>query len=145
MRKIRQGVFETNSSAVHCLVVPQEMWAKPSVLRKDRDGYIHTDYTEDIETYLNTPKDKLSYLVTQLYYYNGYTDNIEDCYDFGVLEENICKYTGANGIIVNKKKEPGINHQAQWDSYDHNMVDIYDYDAVISFVFGPIMVKEYRD
>ena len=145
MRKIRHDVFETNSSAVHCLVVPQEMWAKPSTLRKGRDGYIHVDYLDDIETYVETPKEKLSYLITQLYYYNGYPDNIEEIYDFKVLEESICKYTGANGVKVSQKKEPGINHQAQWDNYDHNMVDYFDYDAVISFVFGPIMVKEYRD
>ena len=150
MRKIRSGVFETNSSAVHCLVVPKDLLAK-SELKIDSDGMIKVGFiTEDTEYPLMTQYDKLSYLITQIYYKSGcYYRNepMDNDYEFEIIDEYISDYTGANGIKIDYSNEPGINHQATWD-YNHDVdefVEIYDKYAVLSFVFGPMMVREYMD
>lgn len=150
MRKIRSGVFETNSSAVHCLVVPKDLLAK-SELKIDSDGMIKVGFiTEDTEYPLMTQYDKLSYLITQIYYKSGcYYRNepMDNDYEFEIIDEYISDYTGANGIKIDYSNEPGINHQAIWysDSYVDKFVEIYDKNAVLSFVFGPMMVREYMD
>ena len=148
MRKIRSGVFETNSSAVHCLVVPKDLLAK-SEFKIDRHGMIKVGFiTEDVEYPLVTQYDKLSYLITQIYYESGcYYNNepMDDDYRFEMIDEYISDYTGANGIEIDNSKEPDINHQAVWDDDGHEFIEIYDKDAVLSFVFGPMMVREYMD
>lgn len=148
MRKIRKSVFETNSSAVHCLVVPNSL-LQSSELKINKNGMIEVGFiTDNTEYPLDTQYKKLSYLITQIYYSSGCWYNgrkLEEDYVFHIIQEYICEYTGAKGIVINYQNEPGINHQAVWDSEAERFIDIYDKVALISFVFGPMMVKEYMD
>jgi len=148
MRKIRKSVFETNSSAVHCLVVPNNL-LQSSELKINKNGMIEVGFiTDNTEYPLDTQYKKLSYLITQIYYSSGCWCNdkkLEENYEFYIIQEYICEYTGAKGIVINYQNEPCINHQAVWDSEAERFIDIYDKVALISFVFGPMMVKEYMD
>ena len=147
MIKKRHGVFETNSSAVHCLVMPCNYLEEPE-LRTTKDNRIVVGFLSDMNTYLSTQEEKLSYLITQIAYqncaYNWRT--IEEDWEFKTVSEYVCEYTGAKGIKIDYSTEPGINHQAQWGNYSiKQFVDTCDKDSVISFVFSPMMVKEYFD
>ena len=146
MKKIRMCVFETNSSAVHSLIIPIDLIEK-SELEINEDGMIEVGFiTSDTEYPIFTQYDKLSYLITQLYYSTwNYDGTLGDNYEFGIIRDYVCEYTGAKGIKINYDQEPDINHQAQWVNGENRCVDIYDKDALISFIFGPMMVKEYMD
>lgn len=76
-KKIRSGVFETNSSSVHSLVFSKE-GLEPSVLPVDRDGKIITDFGEFGKEYCiyDAQAEKLSYLITCLYYLSGGFDEM---------------------------------------------------------------------
>lgn len=133
-RKIRKGVFETNSSSVHSLVVSNE-GREPSEFKLNNDGKIEIDFGQfgkDKRIY-TSQYDKLSYLITCLYYLSGY--DIYDKWEFREIQDAICKYTGATGIKILGEQEPEIDHQSQ--PYGNiEIVNVYDEDAVINFVFN---------
>ncbi len=136
-RKIRKGVFETNSSSVHSLVISNE-GREPSEFKLNKDGEIEIDFGQfgkDKRIY-TSQYDKLSYLITCLYYLSGW--EISDIYDrreFREIQEAICKYTGATGIKIIGEQEPEIDHQSQ--PYDGiEIINVYDDDKVINFVFN---------
>ena len=92
-KKIRSGVFETNSSSVHSLVFSKE-GLEPSVLPVDKNDKIITDFGEFGREYCiyNTQAEKLSYLITCLYYLSSGFDSVEgvyDNYDFQTLEKYV--------------------------------------------------------
>ena len=134
-RKIRKGVFETNSSSVHSLVISNE-GREPSEFKLNKDGEIEIDFGQfgkDKRIY-TSQYDKLSYLITCLYYLSGW--EISDIYDrreFREIQEAICKYTGATEIKIIGEQEPEIDHQSQ--PYDGIEI-INVYDKVINFVFN---------
>ncbi len=146
MRKVRAGVFETNSSAVHCLVMPEKYIEKSNL--KITRGKIKVSFlNDDFEFPCDTQESKLSYLITQIAYKNcGWNwRDLEEDYEYKTVKEFVCDYTGAKDIKIDYSTEPGINHQAQWGDYTDEFVDTCDRDSVISFIFSPVMVKEYRD
>lgn len=136
-RKIRKGVFETNSSSVHSLVISNE-GREPSEFKFNNDGEIEIDFGQfgKDERVYTSQYDKLSYLITCLYYLSGWEINdIYDRWEFREIKDAICKYTGATGIKILGKQEPEIDHQSQ--PYSRiEIIDIYDEDAVINFVFN---------
>lgn len=136
-RKIRNNVFETNSSSVHSITISKE-GREPSKLEKDKDGYIKIDFgtfDKDYHIY-DTQYDKLSYLITCFYYLSGYDIcNIYDNYEYKELEKIICNYADAKGIRIINKEEPYIDHQSQPYNY-MDFINIYDEDEVIDFVFN---------
>lgn len=138
MRKIREGVFETNSSSVHSLVYSNG-GREPSVLPMDKEGKIVADFGEFGKDYCiyDTQAEKLSYLLTCIYYVSGAFDveGVYDDYYFRILEEYICEYTGAKGIKILGETEPYIDHQSIPD-YGIDIVNIYDEDAVLNFIFN---------
>ena len=123
-KKIRSGVFETNSSSVHSLVFSKE-GLEPSVLPVDKNDKIITDFGEFGREYCiyNTQAEKLSYLITCLNY------------DFQTLEKYVCEYTGAAGIKILGETDPYIDHQSI-PEYDIDIVNMYDKDSVINFIFN---------
>lgn len=135
-QQIRKQLFETNSSSVHSLVVDPGGMEK-SKLKQDENGYIHVKYGEfgkEFEIY-NTQEDKLSYIISLMWYLAGRGDSI--CYFsmFKYLEDAIKDYTGASGLII-EKGEPAIDHQSIPDYARDCVVDLYDTDAVMNFVFN---------
>lgn len=68
---VRNGVFETNSSSSHTLVynkTESENIFDFNFEKVDENGFIHieTQYFHDDYSYVETPADKLSYLITQI-------------------------------------------------------------------------------
>lgn len=137
-RKIREDVFETNSSSVHSLVISND-GREPSKFKLNKDGEIEIDFGQfgkDLCFY-TSQYDKLSYLITCLYYLSEYDDisNIYDMWEFKRIQEAVCKYSGATGIKILGEQDPDIDHQSQPYS-EISIIDIYDEDAIINFVFN---------
>ena len=137
MFKIRKNVFESNSSSVHTLVISKQ-GREPSKFIPDEDGYIHVDYGcfgRNYQIY-DSQYEKLSYLVTLCAYCANLYGQTKDTYQFECIEEAVKNYTGGNGIIIDEKEEPEIDHQScPWDG-DITFINIYDEDSVIDFVFN---------
>lgn len=136
-RKIRKGVFETNSSSVHSLVISND-GREPSKFKLNKDGEIEIDFGQfgKDERIYSSQYDKLSYLITCLYYLSGYDiSDIYDKWEFEQIQDAVCKYTGATGIKILGKQEPEIDHQSQ-PYGDIEIINVYDEDAVINFVFN---------
>lgn len=139
MRKIiRANVFETNSSAVHSLVIAKE-GLEPSKLPVDEDGYIITDFGDfgDYDVGITTFDQavKLSYLATECYYLNHYGTHIEDNYNWNNICDAICEYTGAKGVKLLHKTEPSLNHQ-EVPEYDFHFCNPWVPESVNNFIFN---------
>lgn len=137
-KKIRNYVFETNSSSVHTLSVSRQ-GIEPSKFVLDEEGYLHTDFGTFGKNYdiFDSQYDKLSYLITLCYYCAGFEiESIRESYQFKYIEDAMKKHTGCLGIIIDGLKEPEIDHQSQ--PYDGNIdiINIYDEDEIINFVFN---------
>lgn len=136
-RKIRKNVFETNSSSVHSLAISND-GRESSEFKLNKHGEIEVDFGQfgkDLCFY-NSQYDKLSYLITCLYYLSGYeVSDIYDRLEFREIQDAVCKYTGATGIKILGEQEPEIDHQSQPYS-GIEIIDVYDEDAVINFVFN---------
>lgn len=136
-RKIRKNVFETNSSSVHSLVISNE-GREQSEFKLNKEGKIEVDFGDfgKDERLYTSQYDKLSYLITCLYYLSGW--NVEDIYEkweFEIIEEAICEHSGAKGIHIVGKNEPHIDHQSMPYS-NIEIINAYDEDEVINFVFN---------
>ena len=134
-RNIRNEVYETNSSSVHSIVV-MDSGLESSKFELDDEGYIVVPFGKfgkDVE-YFTEQEDKLSYLITKLYYKCGWDiEDILNSYKFHCLEKAIMSYVdGCRGIKIDSSIEPEIDHQ----SSDKDFIDWYDADAIIGFVFG---------
>jgi hypothetical protein len=141
MKKVRKGIFETNSSSVHTISVdPSRL--EESRLQIGKDGMIVVplmEFGRNTALY-STQLEKLSYLVTQCYCLNGYTlNNIADNYHFRNVEEAIVDYTDALGItpVVFPEIDDWsiIDHQSI-PEYDLNLVNEYDEKSIQEFVFN---------
>lgn len=136
-RKIRKNVFETNSSSVHSLVISND-GRELSEFKLNKHGEIEVDFGQfgkDLRFY-TSQYDKLSYLITCLYYLSGWeVEDIYDRYEFKEIQDAVCKYTGANRIKIIGKEEPEIDHQSQPYS-GIEIIDVYDEEAVINFIFN---------
>ena len=140
-RVIRKGIYETNSSSIHTIVISSD-GMEPSKLPVDKDGYITVKYGEFGKdgTVYSSQEDKLSYLVTQCYYLGGwdYDVNRDNNYHFRNIEDAIVDYTGAKGIKI-VGGEPEIDHQTVSQmGYDgmHLIQNEWDEKEIQSFVFN---------
>lgn len=137
MKKIiRTNTFETNSSSVHSLSISSE-GRESSEFELNEDGMIEISFGEfgKDERLYSSQYDKLSYLITCLYYLNGTIDDIYDSWNFRHIKDAVCKYAGAKGIKILEHPDPYIDHQSVPEGWIE-IIDIYDEDAVINFVFN---------
>lgn len=136
-RQIRNRIFETNSSSVHSIVITPN-GREPSNLPINERGNIEVAlghfgkedrlYTEQI--------DKLSYLMTCIYYMAD-----QDCIymmeqrEFQLIEDAICKYSGASGIEVVSVDNAYLDHQSvPYGSLE--IINVWDEDEILNFVFN---------
>lgn len=115
--RIRKGVFETNSSSMHSLVIKGEKKINKEQLKINEDGFIEVetdDYTWG-NFILETAQEKLNYVASckinedDLYLFGNDPENNSKHHkrlaragiEFIKLEEAICEVTGAKGIEVN--------------------------------------------
>ena len=134
---VRNKTFETNSSSVHTLVISAE-GLEPSNLPINKEGYIEATYGKfgkDGEIY-DGQANKLSYLLTQCYYLGGWEYQLdrESNYHFRYVEEAICDYTGAKGILI-VGGEPEIDHQSH-PEYELRFVNEWYKKSIQNFVFN---------
>lgn len=149
IRKIRNGVFETNSSSTHALVYnKKENYDFLSPSRQLIINFVDTD--ED--TSYDTLREKVSYLVSQIINkykndvlsYEDLLEGLENDYDFQRIKRYVKerydkdivfpeKYEGYLEDIVN------INHQLiDWRDLDELLTEIVTYDrSLLDVVLSP--------
>lgn len=146
--KIRNGVFETNSSSTHALVYNKK--ENYDFLSPSRQLIIDFVNANGIVTY-NTLKEKVSYLVSQIinkYKYSvlSYEDlikEVEENYDFQRIKRYVEEHY--NKEIVFPKKYEGdldeivdINHQlTDWRDLDDLLRDMVTYSDLLGEVLSP--------
>lgn len=137
MYTIREGVFETNSSSSHCLVfnpnysnIMQINTYNFEFDNVDSDNMIHveTKFYHDDYSYLETPQQKLEYLVTQILNYSAIFDDFdyilpEQAYlnhKFQELNNYIHEKTQYAGIVIDNnitKENCHIDHESCVEDY----------------------------
>lgn len=148
IRKVRNGVFETNSSSTHALVYNKK--ENYDFLSPSRQLIIDFVNANGIVTY-NTLREKVSYLVSQIinkYKYNvlSYEDlikEVEENYDFQRIKRYVEEHY--NKEIVFPKKYEGdldeivdINHQlTDWRDLDDLLRDMVTYSDLLGEVLSP--------
>ena len=137
-RNIRKGVFETNSSSVHSLVISSD-GREPSEFELNEYGEIEIDFGDFGKDYniYSSQYEKLSYLITLAYYVSHGigVDGVYNHWEFKKIRDAVCKYTGATGIKILYEIDPYIDHQSI-PEYEIDIIDIWDEDQIIDFVFN---------
>lgn len=153
---IRDGVFETNSSSSHTLVYNKhesENVFDFNFEKVDEEGFIHieTQYFHDDYSYVETPTEKLSYLITQIARRCVIFDEFEYLmpeqvmlsHQFIELSNYIKEKTPYAGIIIDGKitedncyidHESGesdykeiLNHVENGETGEYDSVSLYDF------------------
>ena len=135
-KQIREEMFESNSSAVHTLYIKGKLGKNRL---KKKDGYIIADFGQfsKEEAIYTNQNDKLSYLLTELFYENHWDERIEDMYQFKYIEEAICDYDDSViGIKIQHKKEPEIDHQEQPECGESKFINYWDKASIQNFLFN---------
>lgn len=148
MIKIRQSVFETNSSSIHSLSLAKDGFEKCNIpiKRKKIDGKFKrflvvklAGFGSDYHIY-DKQEEKLSYLVTLSYIVDGGNDieYMKHAYWYHKMEEEICKYCKCDGIMIDETSiaDAAIDHQTLTDySSISDFPNIMGIDYV-TFVFN---------
>lgn len=145
--RIRKGVFETNSSSMHSLVIKGEKKIDREQLKINENEFIVVetdDYTWG-NFILETAQEKLNYVVSckinedDLYLFGNDSENNSKHHkrlaragiEFIKLEEMLCEITGAKGIEVNLAKgcstEQSLNELV---NEELNILDIIFDDSI---------------
>ena len=137
MYTIRNSVFETNSSSSHCLVLNPNHSEIMQINKYnfdfdnvDSDNMIHveTRFYDDDYSYLETPQQKLEYLVTQILNYSAIFDDFEYIlpeqaylnHQFQELNNYINEKTQYAGIVIDNnitKENCHIDHESCVEDY----------------------------
>lgn len=145
--RIRKGVFETNSSSMHSLVIKGEKKINKEQLKINEDGFIEVetdDYTWG-NFILETAQEKLNYVVAckinedGLYLFGNDSENNSKHHkrlaragiEFIKLEEMLSEITGTKGIEVNLIR--GCSTEQNFDELvreDLSILDIIFDDSI---------------
>ena len=145
--RIRKGVFETNSSSMHSLVIKGEKKINREQLKINENGFIEVetdDYTWG-NFILETAQEKLNYVAAckinedGLYLFGNDSENNSKHHkrlaragiEFIKLEEMLCEATGAKGIEVNLIR--GCSTEQSFDELvreDLSILDIIFDDSI---------------
>ena len=166
--KIREGIFETNSSSVHSLVFLNQELSKPNLkeLRINKDGVIKIPlgyFGKDYRIY-SSQKEKLSYIMTFFYCYfdeditrfendwqNSYWEDIKRAiisYINISCPEKHC--TNIVPVLSKKTKtecgyynwEVGFDHQTYPSYLEDCVVNLYVPQKVVEFIFNKNLALE---
>lgn len=140
-RQSRNGTFETNSSSVHSLVIDNS-GREPSKLTLNEDNKVIAylgSFGKDYMLY-STQEEKLSYLLTLCKYSSSGWNlaSIYEDYNFKYIEDAIVSYIpNCMGIEIYGDIDDGeIDHQSIPQYGEIDIVNVYDEDSVINFVFN---------
>lgn len=117
MKKVRKGVFETNSSSMHSIVITEDDDEKyedyksknlsfRDVFETEEDKIVITLRKYDESVMLGSEQEKLDYIATLLVSEN--CDEIpkyKNYYELSKLEDELIKRTGCLGIRTHVKKD----------------------------------------
>lgn len=145
--RIRKGVFETNSSSMHSLVIKGEKKIKREQLKINENGFIEAETDDYTWGYfiLETVQEKLNYVVAckinedGLYLFGNDSENNSKHHkrlaragiEFIKLEEMLSEITGAKGIEVNLTR--GCSTEQSFDELvreDLGILDIIFDDSI---------------
>ena len=137
---IRSNTFETNSSSTHSLVYSKS-GLRPSELRTNIHGEIEIRLGEFGKEYTmhNDQYTKLQYLMTLAWYLcSGTLESFYDNWNYYTINKIVCKYADATKIkIVGDPEEDAyIDHQSQPYYGDIEIVNVYDEDELINYIFN---------
>lgn len=155
-KKIRYGVYETNSSSCHSLVISKHKIMNFVLPKPDGDGYLHMTFGEFgwHEARYNDPITKLSYALTMVamthmkefnnkeeFYElddfkminNIIKDKIDDCDGIEIDEEEFKDdWYGVNGYIDHQSCENYSCLQDFLNDYDVSLEDfIFNADVIL--------------
>ena len=137
-KQIREKVFESNSSAQHTLYIKGELGKNELTMSKE--GYVLADFGQFGKEYniYTSQDDKLSYLLTELYYINSWEeDRIKEMYQFKYIEEAIMDYDNTvKGIKILGKVNPEIDHQEIPEYGESHFVNYWDKNSIQNFLFN---------
>lgn len=143
MKQIRSGVFETNSSSTHSLVLRDKSTPlSDSYLTVQDDGYVHVSFGEFGWGYdvLDSQEEKLSYLCTMAAYSDNNMASNEDFYktpDFMAINEAIQNRCDCNGVIVDTEISKYVGADgASWPNFDGYIDHQSVYTSLQSFLDG---------
>lgn len=147
MKQCRNNIFETNSSSVHTISISKD-GLEPSKLQMNENDEIivelgrFTDYGK-----LVTQEEKLSYLITCMYYVEpAIVGNYDYCLWYDCVKDAVCEYADAEDIVITNVDDAYIDHQSVPNFASDIIIDIYDKDSVIDFVFNKyVALKMSRD
>lgn len=136
MKRIRKGVFETNSSSMHslCIHVGSDDNMQPNEL-DERDGFIISQFEEfgwGINT-INHQEDKLAYILTTIMMKQGFypieskedVELFEESHLMTLLKEVIEDYTGKELKVRYTYQEDDEEDEEFIDGYiDHESIDM---------------------
>lgn len=158
--QIRDGVFETASSAVHGLVV-SDKGLSPCRLKIEDDCHIHINLDQEFgkeEKVFTSQKDKLKYIVSWIYsYYDFDEEKINNGFiwiEFNqVFSEYVNKHKGT--INVNNPYCLGVKvdkckFKSGYDVFDHQLdpyrgndggcvVTLWNPEKTVEFIFNKYM------
>lgn len=143
-KKIRQSVFETNSSSVHSIVIKREIPLEKSNLKLDSLGRISLkflDFTQEDKFVYETQQDKLNYYVTCIALNIAWTNPITDFEEF-IREiefylDDIREHADAAGFVLD-----GNSRCPEAEGYMDDIKEyIYDYKGK-EFVFDKDIIVE---
>lgn len=156
MKKIRSGVFETNSSSTHSVSI-----GKPFDDFLPESNKIIIDFIDTDDYYtLTTLREKVSYLVSQIINrykwdvedYDDLVEQVKDSYDFKRIEEFV-RTVYKKEIVFPKKYEGDleyiveINHQIACSNLDGLLDDLlrYERDDLATVLQNGTIIKFGRD
>lgn len=138
MKKLRKGVFETNSSSMHSVVITGNSDDFDDFPMLDGNGMVHINCDEfgwSYEGYYDGVEQKLSYLATmiatQAYQYYDYEEdnlpeelnreNMEWNEDFVLVDNILIEYCKCGGWVIRRRNDEFypwgyIDHQSYYPS-----------------------------
>ncbi len=138
MISVRHDLFETNSSSVHTLTFSGKL--EPFNLTV-KEGYVITQFGKfDKFGGVYTQDEKLSYLISLLWYCCGDTEHMMESYRMENIKDALSSHVGYKilGIKIGEDlSEPYIDHQSIPELGEIHIVDCYNIDSIKQFIFNP--------
>lgn len=136
MRKVRKGVFETNSSSTHNICISNKNNLTQTMLVEN--GVVEVSQSEFgwEEEVHSDPSTKASYLHTWLEsYYKGYHPDSAELYKAN-LEEVIKKHTLADTVLFAPSSDPYGGYVDHADDFDGGNI-LENKNRIRQFLFDP--------
>lgn len=155
MKKIRRGVFESNSSSTHSFSYA----ATINDLEVDDDNCVHTDLGKfgwEIRTY-DWASVKLAYILLAAasltghdFWWNDdrFTEELEsfkETEQYQAIEDAVKLHMDCDGIVINEGSSGYIDHQSiEYGSFDEWLWNT-GADSIEDFIFGNIALHTDND